>query len=109
MKNIDNSMSIRIPGTELNKSALNSGQVKDTPNDGGSAVSDKSVASTGDDTVTITSSAAGMLKLEQSLADIPDVDHARVTAIRASIAQGNYHIEADKIVDKLLGLEEDLT
>ncbi|MFT6285470.1 MAG: negative regulator of flagellin synthesis FlgM [Alcanivorax sp.] len=109
MKDIDNSMSIRIPGTELNKSSLQSAQVRDKPNDGGPTASDGSVAGVGDDTVTITSSAAGMLKLEQSLADIPDVDQARVTAIRASIAEGNYHIEADKIVDKLLGLEEDLT
>ena len=108
MKDIDNGMSIRIPGTELNKSSVNSGQVKDSPNDGGPAASDKSVSSAGDDTVTITSSAAGMLKLEQSLADIPDVDLPRVAAIRASIAEGNYNIEPDKIVDKLLGIEADL-
>jgi negative regulator of flagellin synthesis FlgM len=109
MKDIDNSMSIQIPATELSKSSVHSGQVKDKPNDGAPSVSDTSVAGAGNDTVTITSSAAGMLKLEQSLADIPDVDYSRVTAIRASIAEGNYHVDPDKIVDKLLGLEEDLT
>lgn len=109
MKDINNSMGIRIPGTELNKSSMHSGQVKDKTSDGGPSVSDGSITGTGDDTVTITSSAAGMLKLEQSLADIPDVDHARVSAIRASIAEGSYHIDSDRIVDKLLGIEQELT
>jgi negative regulator of flagellin synthesis FlgM len=61
----------------------------------------------GSDTVTFTSTAAGMLKLEESLAKIPDIDSARVSSIQASIAQGVYQIDPEKIVANLLKLEKD--
>ena len=50
-----------------------------------------------------------MLKLQESLANIPDIDNSRVDTIKASIAEGTYQINPEKIVDSLLSIEKDLT
>tara|TARA_R110002073_G_scaffold82892_5_gene197788 strand:- start:4805 stop:4957 length:153 start_codon:yes stop_codon:yes gene_type:complete len=50
-----------------------------------------------------------MQKLEEKLASIPDIDDSRVANIKASIAEGSYRIDTDKIVNSLLSLEKDLS
>jgi len=70
--------------------------------------SDKTTA-TSSDTVTFTTTASEMLKLQESLANIPDIDNSRVDTIKASIAEGTYQINPEKIVDSLLSIEKDLT
>ena len=39
---------------------------------------------------------------------MPDVDSNRVAAIKAAIAQGSYQVDAEKIVQRLLDVENDL-
>ncbi|MDX2464276.1 MAG: flagellar biosynthesis anti-sigma factor FlgM [Porticoccus sp.] len=102
-------MNIRVPRTDLNQGSQQTGQVSGT-----SLVenkSDKSAGTSGSssDTVTFTTTASEMLKLEESLANIPDIDNSRVAAIKASIAEGKYEINPEKIVDSLLSIEKDLT
>ncbi len=60
------------------------------------------------DTVTVTDTAARIRQLEASLSSLPDVDSARVQAIRQAIADGSYQVDADRIATKLLKLEQDL-
>lgn len=101
-------MSIRAPQADVSQSSARSGQVSGKSE----AVPGKAAAvgapAVPDDTVTLTGAAAQLLRLEESLAAMPDVDSNRVTAIQAAIAQGSYQVDAEKIVQRLLDVENDL-
>ncbi len=107
MKNTDNTMTIRPPRADVNQGSQPAAQVSGTP--GTAATPSNKAPGVSSDTVTFTNTVAEMLKLEESLANIPDVDSARVAAIQASIAEGSYEIDAEKIVDNLLKIEKDLS
>lgn len=57
------------------------------------------------DTVSVTSEAERLLKLEDKLADLPVVDTARVQEIKASIADGSFEVNAERIASKLMQFE----
>jgi flagellar biosynthesis anti-sigma factor FlgM len=42
------------------------------------------------------------------LANIPDIDNGLVSSIQASIAQGTYQVEPEKIAERLMAIEKDL-
>jgi len=102
----DNTMNIRAPRTDLNQ-----GSQQTNPVSGESRAKNASdkVPAGSSDTVTFTTTASEMLKLQESLANIPDIDNSRVATIKASIAEGSYQINPEKIVDSLLSIEKDLT
>ncbi len=107
MDNVDNTMNVKPPRADLNPGSAQSNRVAGaTPGAGSSPV--QKTAGVSGDTVTFTSTAAEMLKLEESLAKLPDIDNARVVSIKASIDQGTYRIDPEKIVDGLLKIEQDL-
>jgi negative regulator of flagellin synthesis FlgM len=58
--------------------------------------------------VQITDSARQLAALEAAIRDLPDVDEARVAAIRLAISNGTYEVAPDRIADKLLRLEGEL-
>ncbi len=88
MKNTDNTMTIRPPRADVNQgSQPAAAQVSGTS--GTAATPSNKAPGVSSDTVTFTNTVAEMLKLEESLANIPDVDSARVAAIQASIAEGS--------------------
>jgi negative regulator of flagellin synthesis FlgM len=60
------------------------------------------------DAVTLTDTAARLRTIENSLAELPEVDEARVAAVRQAITDGSYQADAGKIADKLLAFESDL-
>lgn len=101
-------MSVKPPRADVGQSPLTNTQRTGSTGDA-PAPAKSNTASTSSDTLTLTNSVAEMLKLEESLAQIPDVNDARVNAIKASIADGSYEISPEKIVDSLLKLEKDLT
>jgi negative regulator of flagellin synthesis FlgM len=83
---------------------------------------DKKVSSTSDATATpaqakvaesspvqITSQARQLAALEKAVNEVPVVNEARVTAIRSAIEQGQYEVNADRIADKLLRTERELS
>lgn len=109
MKNVDNPMSIKPTRPDMNQSSAPA----PTPRVSGASeakgpAKDSGASSVGKDTVTLTNTAADMLKLEERLASIPDIDDMRVAAIKEQIENGNYQVDADKIVDGLLRIEKDL-
>jgi len=106
MDTTDNTMKIRAPRTDSSQGSQKTNQAS------GDARANSSLSkstATGSDMVTFTATAAEMLKLGESLANIPDIDNSRVDTIKASIAEGSYQIDPDKIVDSLLSIERDLT
>ena len=58
--------------------------------------------------VSLSKDAMELRDLQASVQSASDVDEARVEAIRASIANGSYRIDADRIASRLLDLEKQL-
>ena len=60
------------------------------------------------DQLSLTSSAQLLKELGDLVAAAPEVDASRVEAIRQAIADGSYTVDAGRIADQLLKLEEQL-
>ena len=58
--------------------------------------------------VSITSAAAQLAGLEQTLQALPAVDAARVSQLHAAVASGQYLIEPQSIASGLIGTEQAL-
>ena len=58
--------------------------------------------------VQLTSAARNLAAMEQSLVALPAVDEARVAAVKRRLETGEYRVDAQRIADKLLHLENDL-
>ncbi len=59
-------------------------------------------------TVTVTDSALKMLKIEESLAQMPSFDAEKVESIKQALSDGSYTINADRIAAKLISFDQDL-
>ncbi len=69
----------------------------------------ESTATSETDPVQITGSARQLAKLEQHLQELPAVDEARVADISNAIANGKYKINAERVADKMLSMEDQLS
>lgn len=88
---------VRIaPGTAVDRKAA------------GSSTSGDGARSAGPD-VRITGAARDLAAIEQRLRDLPAIDEARVAAVRKRLDDGSYRIDAQRIADRLLNLEQDLS
>ena len=72
-----------------------------------SAPSPAKVAAT--EGVRITDSARQLAALEQAIRALPDVDDAKIAEIRNAIESGTYEVSPERIADKLLRWEQELT
>lgn len=61
------------------------------------------------DAVQLTDTATRMKRIEAGLAGVPDVDRSRVEAARRKIESGDYAVNARRVAQKLLQLEQDLS
>lgn len=101
-------MTDRIKGTDSSPiSGRSSRAVERVQRVGTSPATDKQSASAAD-SVHITSSARSMLALQQTIADLPEIDAGRVEALRLAVERNQYSVDAGKIADRLLQLEGDL-
>ena len=73
----------------------------------GRAATESSPSNSGE-SVSITSTAADLLSLENQLRELSGVDQARVESIRQAISDGSYEVDAARIVDSLLQSEVEL-
>ena len=62
----------------------------------------------GADKVTLTNTAEQLQRLDKQLQDTPDVDSARVEAIRSAIEDGSFEIDTGAIADKLIQTDKDI-
>ncbi len=105
-------MNNTINGTPRNRSDIQNEQSnKTTRADNVSTNPDaaKTPATQSEDTVNITSEASRIRELQNSLADVPDIDLEKVEAIKKEIANGNYPIDHERIASNLLDLEKTLS
>ena len=65
--------------------------------------------SMGSASVSITEGARQLASLEKAIAALPVVDDARVAAASLAIEQGRYQVDGQKVADKLLRMDYDLT
>jgi negative regulator of flagellin synthesis FlgM len=65
-------------------------------------------ASESRDAVEITDTATRLKAVEAKLSQLPDVDQARVEAIRKQVESGSYRPDAARIAQKLMRMEQDL-
>lgn len=60
------------------------------------------------DTVTLTSSARSLQKIEEAVAKAPVVNASKVAAVKQAVNSGTYQINAGRVADKLLQFESGL-
>jgi len=64
--------------------------------------------STASDTVSLSQESQQVAGLQQQLKDSPAIDQAKVDSIKQEIANGNYPLDANKIAENLINLEQSL-
>jgi negative regulator of flagellin synthesis FlgM len=85
----------------------NSNGVVTGKSQGEASASGASTSQTGD-TVTLTSSARSLHKIEAAVAKAPVVNAAKVAQVKQAIHSGTYQIDAGRVADKLLQFERGL-
>ena len=91
-----------------------SGQRPAVPNPGQNARAERanaergSAPAQGGDQLSLTTSARLLKELNEVIAATPEVDSSRVEAIKQAIAEGTYQVDAGRIADQLLKLEDQL-
>lgn len=92
----------------VNMNGLGAGAPKPTttsaPRTDAPAAQDKAAASQSNDEVTLSNQAQGLKAIEARIAATPDVDQAKVDAIRASLTQGKFEINSQEVAQRMLGL-----
>ena len=58
--------------------------------------------------VSLSRQAKDLKQLEQQLRDYPDVDDERIEKIRQALADGSYKIDAEKLAQKMLEMDESI-
>ncbi|MEP3563450.1 MAG: flagellar biosynthesis anti-sigma factor FlgM [Marinobacter sp.] len=58
--------------------------------------------------VSLSSQAKNLKQLEQKLGDYPEMDDDRIAEIRAALDNGSYKIDADKLAQKMLEMDESI-
>ena len=57
------------------------------------------------DSVSLSSTAQNLAKIETELKSLPDVDQSKVDAIKAQIASGDYQVNSQNLAQKMLNIE----
>lgn len=60
------------------------------------------------ETVKLSDQAQTLSKLEESVAQLPDIDEGRIASIKQAIDDGSYAIDPERIAAKLTSLEDRL-
>lgn len=98
-------MAVNLTGIELNGPGI--GPARKTSSSAGSPADSRDSSAGGGD-VQITSTAALLARLEQSLAAQPAVDQGRVDALSHAIATGRYPVSPQQIASGLISSERAL-
>lgn len=100
--------------TDNRSTVRQSGSQPATDNNTGSGVGSGNVGNQGaagnnqSDAVSISSRAADLQSLESSIKQLPEVNAARVDALREQISAGDYVIDSQRVADKILAFERSL-
>ena len=77
--------------------------------EGGTTKSGQSDSQVGSaDQVELSSGAQTLKSLEAKIHTFPEIDHAKVEAIRTAIAEGLYHVDPVRLAERFIALESEL-
>ena len=76
--------------------------------EGGKRATSGSPASSSASQLQLTDTATNLKQVEARIAELPDIDRARVDAVRQRIESGAYEINAGRMADRILAFERDL-
>ncbi len=99
-------MSSKIDGYSNTAAAAGLGRA--TPLRAGSPAAQAKPGAAATDSVQLTGDARLLQQVEKDVAASPDIDQAKVSALRQTIAEGRYRPDADAIAGKLLRSEWEL-
>lgn len=60
------------------------------------------------DNVSLSSQAKDLKQLEQKLGDYPEMDDDRIAEIRSALENGTYKVDAEKLAQKMLEMDESI-
>ena len=60
------------------------------------------------DQVDLSSDVQSLKSLEAKIHTFPEIDHAKVEAIRTAIAEGRYHVDPVRLAERFIALESEL-
>jgi len=58
------------------------------------------------DSVVLSQEAQSMSRLEEGIANLPDIDSERVDAIKQAIAEGRFEFDAERIAENMLNQDD---
>ena len=61
------------------------------------------------DEVALTDTAVRLKRIEANLAELPEVDQAKVDAIRERVESGSYEVDGNAVAQRLVQLEQELS
>jgi negative regulator of flagellin synthesis FlgM len=98
----------KISGYQNRPVQAGNGKTVSRPADGATS-STPAAESAAASPIRITEQARQLAALEHAVQNMPVVNDARVAAIRLAIEEGRYEVSPERIADKLLQLESDLS
>ncbi len=75
---------------------------------GEAAKSERSENPARTDQVDLSANAQTLKSLEAKIHTFPEIDHAKVEAIRTAIAEGRYHVDPVRLAERFIALESEL-
>ena len=101
------------PINPINRAATNSVNNNSTAGSQAGAANADAIAKSdnnakSEDTVSLSSRSQQVIELQQHLNSSTGIDRARVDAIKQQIAEGNYPLDAEKIAENMLKIEQSL-
>jgi len=72
----------------------------------GSQTATANTQTASEDSVALSSRGQSLNRLEENLANTPDVDSARVDSIKQAIAEGRFEVDAERIAENILNQED---
>lgn len=97
-----------VTNINANRAQLNSGQTgaAKSRNEAKQENQPGNSSATSADRVTLTDTASKLKDIEQQVNSASVVDNARVAEVQSAITNGEYTVNADRIADKMLTLED---
>lgn len=98
-------MAAKITGVELASASIGGSP----PRSRGEVAARAPDASNLSSEVSVTSTAARLSELEQSLQSLPAVDASRVSGLQTAVASGQYSVDPQSVASGLIGTEQALS
>lgn len=95
-------MAVNINGFGVGTPKANTTQA---PKNEQNATANTASSAQSDDAVTLSNQAQALTTLKAKIDAAPDVDQAKVDAIRAQLAQGQFEVDSQSIAERMLGMK----